>query len=408
MAPAVLSLFAGYGIELEYMIVDGRSGDVLPVADRLLAKEAGQVVSTVERGDAAWSNELVLHVIELKTNGPAAGLEPLAGLFLREVQHINRRLEEWGGRLMPTAMHPWMDPGRETVLWPHDDSEIYATYDGIFDCRGHGWSNLQSMHINLPFADDAEFRHLHTAIRTLLPVMPAIAASSPLLEGEFTGFMDTRLETYRHNARRIPAVTGLVVPEAVHGRGDYERDILAPMYAAIAPLDPGRVLQYEWLNSRGAIARFDRSTIEIRVLDMQETPRADLAVAAAIIAVLKALAGSRWTTPAEQAALSTEALAELFLDHIRDAEEAVIRSPRYLRLFDFPDKDCRAADLWEYLLDECGDGDWVEVIRGICRDGCLARRIRRAVGTGGSRGRIKETYRVLSRCLEDGSLFQGI
>lgn len=407
MAPAALSLFDGYGIELEYMIVDGHSGDVLPVADRLLAKEAGETTNSVERGDVAWSNELVLHVIELKTNGPAADLDPLANLFLGEVQHVNRRLEEWGGRLMPTAMHPWMDPGRETVLWPHDDREIYATYDRIFDCRGHGWSNLQSMHINLPFAGDAEFRRLHTAIRTLLPIMPAIAASSPLLEGEITGFMDTRLETYRHNARRIPVVTGLVVPEAVNGRREYEQIILAPMYAAIAPLDPMRVLHHEWLNSRGAIARFDRNTIEIRVLDMQETPRIDLAVAAAVVAVLKALTEARWSSPTEQAALSTESLAALFLDHVRNAEEAVIRSTEFLQLFRFPDKDCRAADLWEYLLDECGHDDWAGVIRGICRNGCLARRIRRAVGPGGST-RVKEAYRVLCRCLEEDMMFEGI
>jgi len=39
------------------------------------------------------------------------------------------------------------------------------------------------------------------------------------------------------------------------------------------------VLQNEWLNSRGAIARFERDTIEIRVLDSQETPAAELAIA---------------------------------------------------------------------------------------------------------------------------------
>ena len=39
------------------------------------------------------------------------------------------------------------------------------------------------------------------------------------------------------------------------------------MYRQIAPLDPDHVVQYEWLNSRGAIARFDRNAIEIRVID---------------------------------------------------------------------------------------------------------------------------------------------
>jgi hypothetical protein len=32
------------------------------------------------------------------------------------------------------------------------------------------------------------------------------------------------------------------------------------------------VLRHEWVNARGAIARFDRSAIEIRVLDVAECP----------------------------------------------------------------------------------------------------------------------------------------
>ena len=110
----------------------------------------------------------------------------------------------------------------------------------------------------------------------------------------------------------------------------------------------------------------------------------------------------------EQSALATESLAAVFLDVIRDADMAVIRSREYLDLFRFPDKDCRAGELWQYLMDECGRGKWVPVIRSICRDGCLARRIRQAVGAGSRRSRIEETYRVLCRCLEQGELFEGI
>ena len=76
-----------------------------------------------------------------------------------------------------------MNPLTETVIWPHDNNEIYSLYDKIFDCRGHGWSNLQSVHINLPFKDELEFRKLHSAIRLLLPIIPALSASSPFADG---------------------------------------------------------------------------------------------------------------------------------------------------------------------------------------------------------------------------------
>ncbi len=64
-------LFDRYGVELEYMIVDAESLSVRPIADEVLRRVAGEYVNEVERGPLAWSNELVLHVIELKTNGPA-------------------------------------------------------------------------------------------------------------------------------------------------------------------------------------------------------------------------------------------------------------------------------------------------------------------------------------------------
>jgi len=113
-----LGLFQGFGVELEYMVVDRESLSVFPVVDRILEAVAGEIVSEWEQGPLAWSNELVLHVVELKTNGPAAELSGLDHLFQSDVRRINHILEEMGGALLPTAMHPWMDPLRETVLWP--------------------------------------------------------------------------------------------------------------------------------------------------------------------------------------------------------------------------------------------------------------------------------------------------
>ncbi|HOW19319.1 MAG TPA: glutamate-cysteine ligase family protein, partial [Phycisphaerae bacterium] len=240
----------------------------------------GEYPCEVELGDLCWSNELVLHVIELKTNGPATSLDRLSKTFHRDVTRINDILAPMGGCLMSSAAHPWMNPDLDTKLWPHDYGEIYRAFDKIFGCRGHGWSNLQSMHINLPFADDAEFARLHAAIRLVLPIIPALAASSPIIDGRLTGLLDSRLAFYRTNCRRIPSVTGCVIPEAVFTQRDYEEQILQRIYRDIAPHDPDETLRDEWVNARGAIARFCRNTIEIRVIDMQECPSADVAIAA--------------------------------------------------------------------------------------------------------------------------------
>ena len=413
MKSGSLPLFAGYGIELEYIIVDRDHYNVLPVTDQILKAVAGEYVSDYEEEPIAWSNELVLHVLELKTNGPVSTLAGLTEQFLSNIHRINNILENMNGRMMPTAMHPWMDPFKETRLWPHESSEIYESYNRIFNCEGHGWSNLQSAHINLPFADDHEFALLHAAIRILLPIMPALSASSPIMDGEYTGLLDTRLEVYRRNAEKIPSITGLVIPEPVTNYLDYQNMILQPMYAAITPHDPEGVLQYEWLNSRGAIARFDRNAIEIRILDTQETPQADIAIAAIIISILKKLTAATWSDATEQNQLDTGSLAEILMLTAREGELAVIKNKIYLELFEFPDRKGNVQELWQYLLESisANDTDLIPELRKtieyIIHCGPLARRIKQSIGKECKRSHMEETYRQLCDCLHDGQRFEG-
>lgn len=403
-----LSLFQGYGVELEYMIVDAETLDVRPIADQLLAAEAGSIVSDVELGPVAWSNELVLHVIELKTNGPAKSLQGLAAQFQESVARINAHLQPLGARLMPSAMHPWMNPARETTLWPHDYNAVYEAFDRIFGCQGHGWSNLQSVHVNLPFANDEEFARLHAAIRVLLPIMPALSASSPIADAQVRDVLDYRLEAYRTNAARIPSITGLVVPEPVFSEAEYDRRIFQRIYADIAPLDPDGILQDEFLNARGAIARFSRGAIEIRVLDIGECPAADLAVVGAVVAALQGLVSERWSSLAEQQAMATEPLAQLLRDVARDAERTAIQLPGYARLFGAGERQAaKAQSLWRHLAEQPGFRDDMEAASReafdvILEHGPLARRIVTALNSGSSSPRI---YRQLCDDLAAGRMF---
>ena len=248
-------LLERFGVEPEYMIVDAESLAIRPEADRLIYGVSGSYEGDVSRGALEWSNELALHVIELKTGRPVAKLTGLSDGFHGEVRHINSLLGTSGMRLLPTAMHPWMNPLRESRLWPHGCGDIYAAFDRIFGCSGHGWTNLQSAHLNLSFRTPAEFRRLHTAIRLVLPLLPALAASSPFLEGRRSGWLDTRLEMYRHNCRRIRSITDRVVPDVMQSPADYRKRILQRIYRDLKPHDPTGILQEEWANARGAIAR---------------------------------------------------------------------------------------------------------------------------------------------------------
>jgi len=405
----VLHLFDAVGVEVEYMIVDRTTLDVRPLADELLRTVSGAYDTEVERAPLSWSNELALHVVEVKTTDPEPDLVNLAAPFQAEVREIGRRLAPMGARVMPTAMHPWMDPHGELRLWPHGQDEIYRTFDRIFDCRGHGWANLQSLHLNLPFAGDDEFAALHAAIRVVLPILPALAASSPVADGRLTGLLDTRLEVYRHNADRVPSVTGAVIPEAVFTRDAYEGELLEQIYRDLAPLDPDGLIRHEWVNSRGAIARFDRMSIEIRVIDVQECPGADLAVAGLAAAAVRSLARGRWTDLAELQAWNEQALVPILDQSIRDADAAVIDDAAYLRLFGMSETACRLGDLWLHLaestLEPAERGAWRPWIDMYARQGSLARRICEALSDSPDRAELFEVYSGLADCLDRGQLF---
>jgi gamma-glutamyl:cysteine ligase YbdK (ATP-grasp superfamily) len=403
-----LHLFEATGIELEYMIVDARTLAVRPIADRLLAAAGSEDGSDVERGDAAWSNELALHVVEIKTNGPVPRLTGVAALMQAQVREIDGLLAPLGARLMPSAMHPFMDPHTEMRLWPHANDAIYRAFDRIFDCRGHGWANLQSVHVNLPFANDDEFGRLHAAIRVVLPILPALAASSPAADGRLTGFADTRMSVYATNATRVPSVSGAVVPEAVFTRREYEERLLGGIYRDLEPLDPEGVLRHEWVNARGAIARFDRGAIEIRVLDVQESPAADLAVAGAAIAAVRALVEERHAGQDELRQWRVPALAAILADANASGDEALLRDDAYLKLFGFPGRaPCRARDLWCHLIDSEARRDpaffeWEPALSIYAAEGCLSRRIVRALGARPSREDFDRVYRALCDCLRQG------
>ncbi|HLQ39229.1 MAG TPA: glutamate-cysteine ligase family protein [Planctomycetota bacterium] len=402
-----LGLFAGYGIELEYMVVGAGDFAVRPIVDQLFRQQAGSYVGDWEDGDIAWSNELARHVVELKTNGPRASLHGVARSFAGSIARVDALLRGMGARLLPGGMHPTMRPDREFQSWPHGEADIYRAYDRIFDCRGHGWSNLQSCHLNLPFADDAEFGRLHLAVRALLPLLPALAASSPFCEGRWSGWLDWRLEVYRHNQDRVPAVTGMVVPEPVTTRQQYHDAVLAPMWAAIAPLDSDGLLQHEWLNWRGAVAKFARDAIEIRVLDVQESPFADLAICALVVAVLQAMTAERWCSMAALAALPTAELAAVLLAVGKDGDQTMITHRGLLAALGQPGDGALARDLWrrlaEQVLPAAGlDPELVRPLHTILERGPLARRMLAAVGPAPDASTLRGLCARLADCLLPG------
>ncbi|TYB75760.1 glutamate-cysteine ligase family protein [Bizionia myxarmorum] len=400
-------LFEVYGIELEYMLVFN-SFKPAAIVDKLLTKKAGELTSDLENGDIAWSNELVAHVLELKTNGPTTNLNGLSELFHKNVLEINKLLKGMDAHLLPTAAHPLLNPLTDTELWKHSYSEVYELYNRIFNCKGHGWSNVQSTHINLPFFDDKEFEKLHAAIRIILPLIPGLCASSPILEGENTGIKDSRLEYYKTNQKEIPELTGLVIPERVFSKVDYYATVFEPINLAIKPHDTNNILDHHFLNSRGAIARFDRNAIEIRLVDIQECPKADMAVCVLIIEVLKLLVNKKLALLHDQKQWTKEDLFAILNPIIKEGENYTISNLEYLKLFQV-EESVTVQVLWHHLFNlvkEHIDSSHHAAISIILNEGTLSTRILKAVANDYSEQNIRKVYLELADCLNKNELFQ--
>ncbi|MGV3538804.1 MAG: carboxylate-amine ligase [Rufibacter sp.] len=405
-----LRLFEGFGVEMEYMIVDRETLQVKPISDEVLKAQAGELTSDVERGAMGWSNELVLHVLELKTNGPAQKLTDLAFLFHQEVRRVNQLLEPFNAMLLPTGAHPLMDPFQETKLWPHEASEIYQAYNKIFNCQGHGWSNLQSTHLNLPFANDEEFGRLHAAIRLVLPLIPALSAASPILDKKVTGFLDTRLEVYRKNQQKVPLIAGQIVPEAVFSEQQYQEKIFQPMFQAIAPFDDEDILQEEFLNSRGAIARFSRGAIEIRIIDNQECPLADISILVVVTEVLKKLVQEEWSRYEDQQKMETDALASVFLQSVKNGPETEVSDTYYLSLLGVRGNKVTLTEVWRQLWQRVRENETIpkEIVNSVdimINNGCLSQRILHTLGGEPTEEQILAVYRKLANCLATNQLY---
>ncbi|MGE0826938.1 MAG: glutamate-cysteine ligase family protein [Candidatus Binatia bacterium] len=408
-------LFAVTGLELEYPIVDHE------LRPQCLVEEAfrhihGRPTSHIDYKNVGFSNELAAHVFEMKTNCPQKELTQAEAQLVNALRFFSRVLQEqFGVRLLPTGMHPLMQP-HETVLWRRSGQEIYKTYARVFPLQGHGWLNVQSCQINLPFGTESETVALHNAIACLLPYLPALAANSPVYEGTLGPNVNNRLAFYRMNQVRIPCITGDVIPEFMTSYRQYQREILGGIYRALAQVPGAEWLKHEWVNSRGAILRFDRHAIEIRVLDTQECVKMDVAIAVFTRGVLKALVrrilDGNWTLPAH-----TMLVADLNAV-IVDGGAAQVAAMHLWKPGQLPRKNNAQAllrQLLELAVQETPSKEqpYLTLIEQRLRTGNLSERIRRTLARysrrGGARQEavIQRLYGELIVCLEQNTPWEG-
>lgn len=163
-----------------------------------------------------------------------------------------------------------------------------------------------------------------------------------------------------------------------------------------------------FLNARGAIARFDRGAIEVRILDVQECPLADCSIAGLIVETLRGLTAASRSDFLLQGRVDTEMLRDLFLRVIRTGGDTLVEDPGYLRLFGLPGKVTPVAEVWRSLFAEFSgllDAPTRKTLEQILSEGCLASRILRGLQGDYRRENLRNLYRRLADALRQNSLY---
>ena len=270
------------GTEHEYSINDHRF-NALPISDRIIRTICGSTESEILFGDVKLGKELQKTVIEIVPRVPA---DDLASLEDQLINGIRKFYHIFRGRywLLGLGMHPTLTLDR-TAVWDHDEREYYDAYHRLFNIHQHGWLNIQALQINLSYAHEQELVATYNRLRSLLPYLIAVSASSPMVEGHLTGVADNRLIYYQENQKEIPLICNRIIPEKIRSLADY-RATQDEVFAELRQ-HGADILCEEWVNSSGLIVRFSRTCLEIKALDEQECIRSDMAVCAFVRSLLR-------------------------------------------------------------------------------------------------------------------------
>jgi gamma-glutamyl:cysteine ligase YbdK (ATP-grasp superfamily) len=201
--------------------------------------------------------------------------------------------KKFNASLLGTGMHPLLKL-EDTGIWTHHHRRIYEEYGKIFNLKQHGWLNIQSFHLNLPYAKEENGVLMHNLLANVSAYLPAIAASSPIYEGNMGANVDNRLAFYKVNQKEVPSITGEVIPEPVSSFGMYKKEVIERYSHDLARAGADKTILFkEWVNSRGVIFRFDRSALEVRVMDEQECIKSDVALSCFVRASIRGLMNSK-------------------------------------------------------------------------------------------------------------------
>jgi glutamate---cysteine ligase / carboxylate-amine ligase len=247
------------GLEEEFALLDHRELGLVPKFEEL--KVAGAADPVLAESIAG---ELIRSEIEIRSGRG----DDLAAATIAQ-RDRRRRLfalaAEHGVALGATGTHPWSDYRDQKII---DTEHYHRVEDGL---KYVAWrNNTFSLHVHVGVRGPDRAVLVCDRLRPVLPLLLAISANSPFLDGRDSGLHSARTQIFTKSFPRCG------VPEAFGSWGEFARyiDFL---------IRTRSIVEYTqvWWSIR---PHFSFGTVEVRICDAQSTAAESEGLASLIVA----------------------------------------------------------------------------------------------------------------------------
>jgi carboxylate-amine ligase len=247
------------GVEEEFSILDAGTLELMPRFEQLRAACQSDPILR-----ESVAGELISSEIEI-ISGVGADLHDALARQRERRRRLFALAAAEGVALGATGTHPWADYRRQPII----DTEHYRRVEeGL---KYVAWrNNTFSLHVHVGVRDIDRAVRACDRLRPVLPLLLAISANSPFLDGQDSGLHSARTQSFTKSFPRCG------VPDAFGGWAAY-RDYIEFLRATNSIVEFTQV----WWSVR---PHFKFGTVEVRICDAQATARESDALASLMVA----------------------------------------------------------------------------------------------------------------------------
>ena len=249
------------GIEEEFAILDPETHELAPRFEEL--REAARADEILRD---AVAGELISSEIEI-ISGAGSDLQDAISRQREHRRRLFALAEAHGASLGATGTHPWADYRHQPII---DTEHYHRVEDGL---KYVAWrNNTFSLHVHVGVRDIDRAVRACDRLRPVLPLLLAVSANSPYLDGRDSGLHSARTQAFTKSFPRCG------IPDAF-GSWDAYREYIEFLVRTNSIVEFTQI----WWSIR---PHFAFGTVELRICDAQATAPESEALAALMVACI--------------------------------------------------------------------------------------------------------------------------